>query len=190
MNKIIDIFTYDGSKELLEFKINFIEEFVDQFWICDSTKDQNLKTIIETEFKDLLGRITILPEIDLLTHSEILSNKFKEKQIKFDDIIILSKIDEVYNRSTLDNLDQYLPFGPYVMKLSQTDSELTQQTLPNVIGPILMYRTTYVLNPTLFKITSEKVGGLRKLPDDEVLPNIGYKIVKLSNKNNFLFILD
>lgn len=190
MNKIIDIFSYDGNKELLEFKLNFIENSVDLFWICDSTSDQSLESIIQTEFKNLSDRVTILPDIDLSKHSEILSNKFKDKKIKFDDIIIFSKIDEVYNELSWDTLSQYLPFGPRGMKLSHTNSELTPLVLSDVVGPIFMYRTTYVLNPREFKMMIEKVEGIRKLPDDEILPNIGYKIVELINKNNFLFILD
>jgi hypothetical protein len=190
MSKIIDIFSFDGKTSSLQIKFDLTSDLVDLYWIIDSSVDNSLQELIKNNFQYLTDKISIIPNVSLQIYDEKLANLFVTKNVKFDDIIIISKIDEIYTKDIIDSLDLHLPFSAQILPVYESDKNLQITNSESLLGPVIMYRTQYTKYPRYTNnILSKKSGYIRVDKNESVLDH-GFKIIITNENSNFTFILD
>jgi len=190
MNKIIDIFSYDGKVTSLQKKIDYTNDLVDSYWIFDVSEDNNLSEIIKNNFQYISEKISIIPKVNLKIFDERLVNLFIEKKVTFDDIIILSEVDEIYTSEVISSLNLHLPFSPQIMPVYESDENLRIVNSESFLGPVILYRTNYTRSPNVTNnLLAKRSGYIPIMSRDSVLDH-GYKITKTNSNSNFHFILD
>lgn len=190
MKKLVDIFDFNGEFDLLDFKLKHNESFITDFWISDLTSEKSLQDIINNKYNWLSKKVRILPNINKTEYDENLYNLLKTSDIGFDDTIILSKIEDVYRRQFIDELDLHLPFGPHFFSMSFSDHELKKENQEPVVGPVAFHRTKYTSNPIELSITFKEMRGERKIHPKYILLDAGYKVRIIKKEEDFIFTLD
>ena len=190
MKKLVDIFDFNGEFDLLELKIKYTEKFITEFWISDKTENKVLQNFVESNYKWMVNKIKIFPNIETKIYDENLKNLFVTNEIFFDDIVIFSTIQDVYNKEIIDELDLHLPFGPHWFSTTTTDENLMAFSTESITGPISFYRSEYTTNPASFEFTLKQIRGERKLDDKYILSDACYRINITEKKEGFIFILD
>ena len=190
MKKIVDIFDFNREFDLLDFKLKHNESFITDFWISDLTLEKSLQNIINNKYNWLSKKVRILPNINKKEYDENLYNLLKTSDIAFDDTIILSKIEDVYRKEFINELDLHLPFGAHFFSMSFSNEELKKAEQEPVIGPVALYRTGYTSNPVTLGLTFKEMRGERKINPKYILPNAGYKVRITKKEEDFIFTLD
>ena len=190
MKKIVDIFDFNGEFDLLDFKLKYNESFIADFWVSDLTSEKSLQDIINNKYSWLSKKVRILPNINKTEYDENLYNLFKTSDVGFDDTIILSKIEDVYRKEFIDELDLHLPFGPHFFSMSFSNEEFKKENQEPVVGPVAFHRTIYTSNPIDLGITFKEMRGERKIHPKYILPNAGYKVRITKKEEDFIFTLD
>ncbi len=190
MSKIIDIFSYDGKVTSLEKKINYTNDLVDFYWIFDVSEDNSLSETVKNNFQYVSEKISIIPKVNLKIFDDRLVNLFIEKKVSFDDIIILSEIDEIYTSEVIGSLNLHLPFSPQIMPVYESDESLKIVSSESSLGPVVLYRTTYTRSSNLTNNLLSKRSGYLPITSRESVLDHGYKITRTNSNTNFHFILD
>jgi hypothetical protein len=189
MNKVIDIFHFDGQEDLLKVKFEHTTNFVDEYWVIDDTPERKLKNVIYNNFDGIIGKINILTYINTDYHNQLLVNILVEEKVPFDAIIILSAIDEIYTQEVISRLDLYLPFGPHVLSVVESNYSLEPTTNEELWGPVVFYRTNYVIKEQPLKVLLDRIKKLNVDPK-WIIKNGGYKLTKKENNIKYKFVLD
>jgi hypothetical protein len=190
MSKIIDIFNYDGQINLLKIKFNYTSNLVDKYWIIDTTIEQNLSEIIDQNFEFLRNKIFITSGVDIKIYDEKLKKLFIQNNINFDDIVIISNIDEVYNGEIIESLELHLPFSPQILQVYNCDENLKVIDSESTLGPIILYRTDYTKFPNYTDNLFLRKFGYKTPKPDELKLTHGYKVKLHTGITNYNFILD
>ena len=174
----------------LILKIKYTEKFITEFWISDKTENKVLQNFVESNYKWMVNKIKIFPNIETKIYDENLKNLFVTNEIFFDDIVIFSTIQDVYKKEIIDELDLHLPFGPHWFSTTTTDENLMAFSTESITGPISFYRSEYTTSPNSFEFTLKQIRGERKLDDKYILSDACYRINITEKKEGFIFILD
>ena len=70
MKKLVDIFDFNGEFDLLELKIKYTEKFITEFWISDKTENKVLQNFVESNYKWMVNKIKIFPNIETKIYDE------------------------------------------------------------------------------------------------------------------------
>lgn len=187
MRKIIELFEFVDQIEMLDYKFKYHTK-VDEFWISDMSESQILQSILKDRFPR--QKIKILPKENLYLYNENLSSMFIEDKVGFEDIIIISKIDEILNEDIYRNIDDHLPFGPYHALIQESNQNLELSNSEFIDGPIIFYRTEYTSYVKKMTRELEKRIDCLLSNNRNKLKNAGYKIVEKQTDSLYQFILD
>jgi len=128
--KIIDCFLFNDEIEMLNFRLNELTEYVDYFLILESNKsfdgldkkyffDENKDNF--EKFKDKIIHLKLFisdvssPKEILNFYHKNLSEKIKNLDLQFEDIIFYSDVDEIPDLNKLNEIINLLTTNPVVL---------------------------------------------------------------------------
>ena len=169
INKTFDSFMFKGELDLLEFRLTELDPFVDVFIIAefDSNKKNSIFIQNKTRFNKWRKKISHI----FVTEESCLNKitaEFVNHSPDFDDILLVSEINEVPNLRKKDEITKELKYGSillqhqnFVWNIDHIDNLFVDGTFMIAFNSILVDKE--ILNKTYSKKYNLKSGGVQRI---------------------------
>ena len=169
INKTFDSFMFNGELDLLEFRLTELDPFVDVFIIAefDSNKKNSIFIQNKTRFNKWRKKISHI----FVTEESCLNKitaEFVNHSPDFDDILLVSKINEVPDLRKKDEITKELKYGSillqhqnFVWNIDHIDNLFVDGTFMIAFNSILVDKE--ILNKTYSKKYNLKSGGVQRI---------------------------
>jgi len=168
-NKTFDSFTFRGELDLLEFRLTELDPFVDVFIIAEL--DSNKKNSIFIQNKSRFNKWKKKIYHIFVTEESCLNKitaEFINHSPNFDDILLVSEINEVPDLRKKDEITKELKYGSillqhqnFVWNIDHIDNLFVDGTFMIAFNSILVDKE--VLNKTYSKKYNLKSGGIQRI---------------------------
>lgn len=180
--KIYDVILFNGELNVLGFRLNQLNSFVDYFIIVESEK---ISYELNKElFKDFEDKIIYL-KIDNDPYYYQLRNFLKEILPEFEDIIFMSDVGEIPDLTKLDELMEPLKYDSLILNHHHFVWNVDHMTKNLEYGSMMFEYTRIFQNKYLIKSVINK----KQKPQNfirEIIPN-GWKFSYFDNDDELLF---
>jgi hypothetical protein len=180
--KIYDVILFNGELNVLGFRLNQLNSFVDYFIIVESEK---ISYEVNKElFKDFEDKIIYL-KIDNDPYYYQLRNFLREILPEFEDIIFISDVGEIPDLTKLDELMEPLKYDSLILNHHHFVWNVDHMTKNLEYGSIMFEYTRIFQNKYLIKSVINK----KQKPQNfirEIIPN-GWKFSYFDNDEELLF---
>ena len=168
-NKTFDSFTFRGELDLLEFRLTELNPFIDVFIIAefDSNKKNSIFIQNKTRFdkwKKKIRHIFVTEE----SYLNKITAEFVNHSPDFDDVLLVSEINEVPNLRKKDEITKELKYGSillqhqnFVWNIDHIDNTFVDGTFMIAFNSILVDKE--ILNKTYSKKHNLKSGGVQRI---------------------------
>jgi hypothetical protein len=180
--KIYDIILFNGELNVLKFRLNQLNPFVDYFIIVESEKvsyESNKEL-----FGDYENKILYL-KVDNDTNNYQLRDFLREKSPEFEDIIFISDVGEIPDLTKLDELMEPLKYDSLILNHHHFVWNVDHKTKNLEYGSMMFEYTRIFQNKYLIKSLINK----KQKPQNfirEIIPN-GWKFSYFDNDDELLF---
>ena len=180
--KIYDVILFNGELNVLGFRLNQLNSFVDYFIIVESEKisyESNKEV-----FKDFEDKIIYL-KIDNDPYYYQLRNFLREILPEFEDIIFMSDVGEIPDLTKLDELMEPLKYDSLILNHHHFVWNVDHMTKNLEYGSMMFEYTRIFQNKYLIKSVINK----KQKPQNfirEIIPN-GWKFSYFDNDEELLF---
>ena len=180
--KIYDVILFNGELNVLGFRLNQLNSFVDYFIIVESEKvsyESNKEL-----FKDFEDKIIYL-KIDNDPYYYQLRNFLREILPEFEDIIFMSDVGEIPDLTKLDELMEPLKYDSLILNHHHFVWNVDHMTKNLEYGSMMFEYTRIFQNKYLIKSVINK----KQKPQNfirEIIPN-GWKFSYFDNDEELLF---
>jgi hypothetical protein len=181
--KIYDIILFNGELNVLKFRLNQLNPFVDYFIIVESEKvsyESNKEL-----FGDYENKILYL-KVDNDTNNYQLRDFLREKSPEFEDIIFISDVGEIPDLTKLDELMEPLKYDSLILNHHYFVWNIDHITKHLEYGSMVFEYTRIFQNKYLIKSVIRK----KQKPQNfirEIIPN-GWKFSFFDNIDVSLFL--
>jgi len=168
-NKTFDSFTFRGELDLLEFRLTELDPFVDVFIIAEL--DSNKKNSIFIQNKSRFDKWRKKIYHIFVTEESYLNKitaEFVNHSPNFDDVLLVSEINEVPDLRKKDEITKELKYGSillqhqnFVWNIDHIDNLFVDGTFMIAFNSILVDKE--VLNKTYSKKYNLKSGGIQRI---------------------------
>ena len=180
--KIYDVILFNGELNVLGFRLNQLNSFVDYFIIVESEK---ISYEVNKElFKDFEDKIIYL-KIDNDPYYYQLRNFLREILPEFEDIIFMSDVGEIPDLTKLDELMEPLKYDSLILNHHHFVWNVDHKTKNLEYGSMMFEYTRIFQNKYLIKSLINK----KQKPQNfirEIIPN-GWKFSYFDNDDELLF---
>lgn len=180
--KIYDVILFNGELNVLGFRLNQLNSFVDYFIIVESEK---ISYELNKElFKDFEDKIIYL-KIDNDPYYYQLRNFLREILPEFEDIIFMSDVGEIPDLTKLDELMEPLKYDSLILNHHHFVWNVDHMTKNLEYGSMMFEYTRIFQNKYLIKSVINK----KQKPQNfirEIIPN-GWKFSYFDNDEELLF---
>ena len=180
--KIYDVILFNGELNVLGFRLNQLNSFVDYFIIVESEK---ISYEVNKElFKDFEDKIIYL-KIDNDPYYYQLRNFLREILPEFEDIIFMSDVGEIPDLTKLDELMEPLKYDSLILNQHHFVWNVDHMTKNLEYGSMMFEYTRIFQNKYLIKSLINK----KQKPQNfirEIIPN-GWKFSYFDNDEELLF---
>lgn len=180
--KIYDVILFNGELNVLGFRLNQLNSFVDYFIIVESEK---ISYEVNKElFKDFEDKIIYL-KIDNDPYYYQLRNFLREILPEFEDIIFMSDVGEIPDLTKLDELMEPLKYDSLILNHHHFVWNVDHMTKNLEYGSMMFEYTRIFQNKYLIKSLINK----KQKPQNfirEIIPN-GWKFSYFDNDEELLF---
>ena len=180
--KIYDVILFNGELNVLGFRLNQLNSFVDYFIIVESEK---ISYEVNKElFKDFEDKIIYL-KIDNDPYYYQLRNLLREILPEFEDIIFMSDVGEIPDLTKLDELMEPLKYDSLILNHHHFVWNVDHMTKNLEYGSMMFEYTRIFQNKYLIKSVINK----KQKPQNfirEIIPN-GWKFSYFDNDDELLF---
>jgi beta-1,4-mannosyl-glycoprotein beta-1,4-N-acetylglucosaminyltransferase len=180
--KIYDVILFNGELNVLGFRLNQLNSFVDYFIIVESEK---ISYEVNKElFKDFEDKIIYL-KIDNDPYYYQLRNFLREILPEFEDIIFISDVGEIPDLTKLDELMEPLKYDSLILNHHHFVWNVDHKTKNLEYGSMMFEYTRIFQNKYLIKALINK----KQKPQNfirEIIPN-GWKFSFFDNDDEQLF---
>lgn len=210
--KIIDIVFFNGESDMLKFRLSELNPFVDTFIIIESFSNSSESMLVKNSkiFDNWREKfIHLYAPVDFASDEkiELIYKTILKLKLDFEDIIIVSNVNEIPNILEFDIVIEELKFDTVLLKPKSFVWNINYVDKHRDTGSIIFFYTTliqnknkikkYYSNKNSFNITCEKIeNGWKfigfdlkerigfeyqveeKLPMTEVNPITTYKLIK------------
>ena len=180
--KIYDVILFNGELNVLGFRLNHLNSFVDYFIIVESEK---ISYEVNKElFKDFEDKIIYL-KIDNDPYYYQLRNFLREILPEFEDIIFMSDVGEIPDLTKLDELMEPLKYDSLILNHHHFVWNVDHMTKNLEYGSMMFEYTRIFQNKYLIKSVINK----KQKPQNfirEIIPN-GWKFSYFDNDEELLF---
>lgn len=180
--KIYDVILFNGELNVLGFRLNQLNSFVDYFIIVESEK---ISYEVNKElFKDFEDKIIYL-KIDNDPYYYQLRNFLREILPEFEDIIFMSDVGEIPDLTKLDELMEPLKYDSLILNHHHFVWNVDHKTKNLEYGSMMFEYTRIFQNKYLIKSVINK----KQKPQNfirEIIPN-GWKFSYFDNDEEQLF---
>jgi hypothetical protein len=180
--KIYDVILFNGELNVLKFRLNQLNPFVDYFIIVESEK---ISYEVNKElFKDFEDKIIYL-KIDNDPYYYQLRNFLREILPEFEDIIFMSDVGEIPDLTKLDELMEPLKYDSLILNHHHFVWNVDHMTKNLEYGSMMFEYTRIFQNKYLIKSVINK----KQKPQNfirEIIPN-GWKFSYFDNDDELLF---
>jgi hypothetical protein len=180
--KIYDVILFNGELNVLGFRLNQLNSFVDYFIIVESEK---ISYEVNKElFKDFEDKIIYL-KIDNDPYYYQLRNFLREILPEFEDIIFMSDVGEIPDLTKLDELMEPLKYDSLILNHHHFVWNVDHKTKNLEYGSMMFEYTRIFQNKYLIKSVINK----KQKPQNfirEIIPN-GWKFSYFDNDEELLF---
>jgi hypothetical protein len=180
--KIYDVILFNGELNVLGFRLNQLNSFVDYFIIVESEK---ISYEVNKElFKDFEDKIIYL-KIDNDPYYYQLRNFLREILPEFEDIIFMSDVGEIPDLTKLDELMEPLKYDSLILNHHHFVWNVDHMTKNLEYGSMMFEYTRIFQNKYLIKSVINK----KQKPQNfirEIIPN-GWKFSYFDNDEELLF---
>ena len=180
--KIYDVILFNGELNVLGFRLNQLNSFVDYFIIVESEK---ISYEVNKElFKDFEDKIIYL-KIDNDPYYYQLRNLLREILPEFEDIIFMSDVGEIPDLTKLDELMEPLKYDSLILNHHHFVWNVDHMTKNLEYGSMMFEYTRIFQNKYLIKSVINK----KQKPQNfirEIIPN-GWKFSYFDNDEELLF---
>jgi hypothetical protein len=183
-NKTFDSFTFRGELDLLEFRLTELDPFVDVFIIAEL--DSNKKNSIFIQNKSRFNKWRKKIYHIFVTEESYLNKitaEFVNHNPNFDDVLLVSEINEVPDLRKKDEITKELKYGSillqhqnFVWNIDHIDNLFVDGTFMIAFNSILVDKE--VLNKTYSKKYNLKSGGVQRIKN-------GWKFSNFKLDDNF-----
>ena len=206
--KVIDTFMFRDELDLLEFRLEYLYDHVDYFVIVESTVSHrgNPKTTFYSLYKDRFEKYkdkivhvlsTDIPKVvtksmtdkdtyiyrEELQRSKILDG-LSEIKLEYEDIILVSDIDEIPNPESFSKLPKLLSMSPVIFKQDWLVWNGTMKRKQKWIGTTAFYKTHLIQNPN--EINTTRQFDIISYPSDYLTINSGWHLNWFGNTEDLL----
>jgi hypothetical protein len=168
-NKIFDSFIFDGELELLEFRLTELSPFIDVFIIAELDSNKKNSVFIENKtrfnkWKKKIFHIFVTEESFL----NKITAEFVNHSPDFDDVLLLSEINEIPNLNNKEELFKELKYGSimlqhqnFVWNIDHIDNTFIDGSIVLSFSSILVDRE--IVKKTFDKKHNLKLGGVQRI---------------------------
>jgi len=150
--------TFTGKPKSLFFKENIqrFDKWSDKIhhYIVDDMPDE----LSQEE----INKLITIPGIQTMdwireNHQKLcIGNALKDLKLEFNDIILVSDVDEFPNLNDIDDFNKNLPFGPIIFKQKWLVWNTSLEKMHHWMGTTAFYYSDYLRNKKIFQIFRDK----------------------------------
>ena len=168
-NKTFDSFTFRGELDLLEFRLTELDPFVNVFIIAELDSNKKNSIFIQNKsrfdkWKKKIYHIFVTEE----SYLNKITAEFVNHSPDFDDILLVSEINEIPDLRKKDEITKELKYGSiilqhqnFVWNIDHIDNTFVDGTFMFAFNSILVDKE--VLNKTYSKKYNLKSGGVQRI---------------------------
>ncbi len=206
INKTFDSFMFKGELDLLEFRLSELDPFVDVFIIAEFDSNKNNSILIQNKprfnkWRKKISHIFVTEESCL----NKITAEFVNHNPDFDDILLVSEINEVPDLRKKDEITKELKYGSillqhqnFVWNIDHIDNSFIDGTLIVAFNSILVAKE--ILKKTYSKKHNLKSGGVQRIKngwkfsnfklEDEFKPQIDDKLppIKIDPLTTYMLV--
>lgn len=183
-NKTFDSFTFRGELDLLEFRLTELDPFVNVFIIAELDSNKNNSTFIKNKsrfdkWRKKIYHIFVTEE----SYLNKITAEFVNHDPDFDDILLVSEINEVPDLRKKDEITKELKYGSillqhqnFVWNIDHVDNTFVDGTFMIAFNSILVSKE--ILKKTYSKKHNLKSGGVQRIKN-------GWKFSNFNLDDNF-----
>lgn len=142
--KIVDIFFYNGELELLNFRIQELSPFVTVFVVVE------LFGGVSYINKDI---IHISSKGDIISSFDDITKTIFELNLSFEDIVIVSNVNEVPDLSNLEEIIKDIDYGTIILNHQKFVWNIEYVDSKNILGSMVFLFTTILQNKKIIEQT-------------------------------------
>lgn len=189
--RFIDIFDYEGNKELLKYRLIKMENIVDLFVICDNSNDTDVEYFISNNLNSFKEKILVLKNFNYRKNLSSMEQILSELKLDYEDILSFSDSKSL---PYIDNPNFYktLYFGTYILKSKVIDINEIDLGGELELGSLMMFYHNFNKTksdiPKIFEHISKNEINLSLFLHIELgLKVSDTPIVKTVQNNKFVF---
>jgi len=150
--------TFTGKPKRLFFNenINRFSKWADKIYthvVDDMPNDVDIKDIVSST--EILTQQTIEFYREIHQRNSI-GNGLKQLKLDFQDIVLVSDVDEFPNSNLFNSLNHFLPFGPAVFKQKWLVWNASLEKMHHWMGSTAFYYSDYIKNNKIFQTFRDK----------------------------------
>jgi hypothetical protein len=188
--KIIDIIFFNGESDMLKFRLSELNPFVDTFIIIESLSNSSESMLIKhSNFFDFCKEkfIHLYTPVDFPSDEkiELIHKTILKLKLDFEDIIIVSNVNEIPNILEFDIIIEELKFDAILLKPKSFVWNINHVDKHTDNGSLIFFYTTliqnknkikqYYANKNSFNIVCEKIENGWKFIGFDLKDRIGFE---------------
>jgi hypothetical protein len=188
--KIIDIIFFNGQVNILEFRLTELNPFVDTFIIIESLSNSSESMLVKhNEIFDTWKEkfIHLYAPVDFASDEkiELVHRTILKLKLDFEDIIMVSDVNEVPNLLQFDNIIEELKFDAVLLKPQKFVWNINHIDKNRDSGSLIFFYTKliqnkpnikqYYSNKDLFNIVCEKIENGWKFVGFDLKDRVGFE---------------
>jgi len=188
--KIIDIIFFNGQVNILEFRLTELNPFVDTFIIIESLSNSSESMLVKhNEIFDTWKEkfIHLYAPVDFVSDEkiELVHRTILKLKLDFEDIIMVSDVNEVPNLLQFDNIIEELKFDAVLLKPQKFVWNINHIDKNRDSGSLIFFYTKliqnkpnikqYYSNKDLFNIVCEKIENGWKFVGFDLKDRVGFE---------------
>jgi len=188
--KIIDIIFFNGQVNILEFRLTELNPFVDTFIIIESLSNSSESMLVK--HNDIFDTwkekfIHLYAPVDFASDEkiELVHRTILKLKLDFEDIIMVSDVNEVPNLLQFDNIIEELKFDAVLLKPQKFVWNINHIDKNRDSGSLIFFYTKliqnkpnikqYYSNKDLFNIVCEKIENGWKFVGFDLKDRVGFE---------------
>jgi hypothetical protein len=188
--KIIDIIFFNGQVNILEFRLTELNPFVDTFIIIESLSNSSESMLVK--HNDIFDTwkekfIHLYAPVDFASDEkiELVHRTILKLKLYFEDIIMVSDVNEVPNLLQFDNIIEELKFDAVLLKPQKFVWNINHIDKNRNSGSLIFFYTKliqnkpnikqYYSNKDLFNIVCEKIENGWKFVGFDLKDRVGFE---------------
>jgi hypothetical protein len=186
--KIIDIIFFNGEIDILKFRLKELNSFVDTFIIIESLS--NSSELVKhskffDEYNEKLIHLYIPIDFSFSDRIDLIYKTTHKLKLDFEDLIIVSNVNEVPDFSKFDEVIEELKYGVVYLKPQKFVWDINYIDKNRDVGSLIFFYTSLIQNKRsiiefysnkkLFNLSCEKINNGWKFVGFDLKDRVGFE---------------